>query len=60
VFTYWPVLAMERCIVWYKFFESMPEAIKNEKQLKEWRRQWKLNLIDEFNSEWKDLYDDLA
>ncbi len=36
----------------YKF--PMP-AIKREKQLKKWNRQWKINLINDFNPDWEDL-----
>ena len=40
-------------------FETALEAIAREKKLKRWRRAWKLNLIEESNPEWRDLYDDL-
>jgi hypothetical protein len=33
------------------------EAIKREKQLKKWKRQWKNNLIEKDNPDWEDLYD---
>jgi putative endonuclease len=35
-------------------------AIPREKRLKKWRRVWKLELIERHNSDWCDLYDDLA
>ncbi len=35
-------------------------AITREKQLKKWKRSWKLRLIETANPEWKDLYDDSA
>jgi putative endonuclease len=35
----------------------MNEAIKREKQLKKWERNWKLQLIEEDNPDWQDLYD---
>ncbi|MBU4483889.1 GIY-YIG nuclease family protein [bacterium] len=35
-------------------------AITREKQLKKWKRSWKLRLIETANPEWKDLYDDYA
>jgi len=47
-------------LVWYKFFQTMPEAIKNEKQLKEWKRQWKLELIEGVNPEWNDLTENIT
>lgn len=46
-------------LVYYEFFETMEAAITREKQLKRWKRQWKMKLIEENNKLWKDLYDDL-
>ena len=40
-------------------FTNSSEAISREKQLKKWNRQWKINLIEEDNPNWKDLSDDL-
>ena len=34
----------------------MEAAIRREKQLKEWQRDWKVRLIEEFNPDWSDLY----
>ena len=42
-------------LVHYEFFADMPAAIAREKQLKNWHRQWKINLIAEANPEWRDL-----
>ena len=36
-------------LVWYELHESMESAITREKQLKEWKRQWKLELIEDTN-----------
>ncbi len=47
-------------LVWYELHETMESAIKREKSLKEWKRSWKLELIEGFNPEWADLYDSLA
>jgi putative endonuclease len=44
-------------LVHVEFFETMPEAILREKQMKKWHRQWKLNLIIENNPDWRDLFD---
>ncbi len=44
-------------LVWYELHESMESAIQREKQLKNWQRKWKLDLIEKFNPSWKDLYD---
>jgi len=43
-------------LVYYEMHESMLEAIKREKQLKKWSRNWKIKLIEEFNVNWDDLY----
>jgi len=45
------------------YYESQPDlesAIKREKQLKNWHRQWKINLIESKNKDWKDLYPDIS
>jgi len=39
----------------FEMFADMPTAIAREKQLKNWHRQWKINLINQVNPEWKDL-----
>ena len=43
-------------LVYYEQFDSIENAIKREKQLKNWKREWKLNIINQFNPTWKDLY----
>ena len=45
-----------KTLVWFQYFDSMADAIQREKQLKEWKRVWKLQLIESSNPEWKDLY----
>lgn len=47
-------------LVWYEVHETMESAIVREKRLKNWKRQWKLDLIERNNAEWCDLYDMLA
>jgi putative endonuclease len=42
-------------LVYYEEAENPISAIEREKQLKQWHRQWKINLIQEKNPEWKDL-----
>ena len=44
-------------LVWYESHESMESAIKREKGLKEWKRAWKLELIESSNPNWQDLYE---
>jgi len=46
-------------LVWYELHDSMESAISREKTIKEWKRQWKLELIERENPEWKDLYSGL-
>ena len=46
-------------LVFYETTNEIESAIMREKQLKNWHRQWKINLITEFNSRWEDLSDDL-
>ena len=43
-------------LVWYELHESMESAIVREKRLKEWKRAWKLELIEGMNPNWQDLY----
>ena len=43
-------------LVWYELHDSMESAIAREKTIKEWKRRWKLELIERENPEWKDLY----
>ena len=44
-------------LVYYETTDNIESAIQREKQLKSWKRQWKVELIDKFNPEWKDLYE---
>ena len=46
-------------LVYYELSKSITSAINREKQLKRWHRDWKINLIKEFNPEFRDLYEDL-
>jgi len=47
-------------LVWFERYESADEAITREKQIKKWNRKWKLELIEEKNPEWNDLYDSIC
>ena len=47
-------------LVYVEFHETMPDAILREKQMKKWRRDWKLQLIERENPGWRDLYDDIS
>jgi putative endonuclease len=50
-------------LVYFECFQSVNEAIKREKNLKKWKRNWKINLIEKENKFWTDLsadwYDNL-
>jgi putative endonuclease len=46
-------------LVWLELHSNMESAISREKANKEWQRKWKLDLIEQENPEWQDLYDDL-
>ncbi|NLY05357.1 MAG: GIY-YIG nuclease family protein, partial [Candidatus Atribacteria bacterium] len=46
-------------LVYYEVYEDAYSAITREKQLKKWRRDWKINLIEKMNPEWRDLYSDI-
>ena len=43
-------------LVYFEEFQYIDDAIKREKQLKNWHRQWKINLIEELNPNWDDLF----
>ncbi|WP_313801191.1 GIY-YIG nuclease family protein [Sphingobium sp.] len=47
-------------LVWFESDGSMEEAIRREKQIKKWNRQWKIDLIEQSNAEWRDLALDLG
>jgi putative endonuclease len=47
-------------LVFYEFHETMDDALTREKRIKKWRRQWKLDLIEQNNPQWRDLYQDLT
>jgi putative endonuclease len=46
-------------LVYFEQSEDYNSALQREKQLKEWRRSWKLDLIEKSNPLWKDLYNEL-
>jgi len=47
-------------LVWYEQHPSMESAITRGKQIKAWKRQWKLELIEAANSYWNDLWPDIS
>ena len=44
-------------LVWFEEHESRDEAFRRERRIKEWRRRWKIRLIEAGNLHWIDLYD---
>ena len=48
-----------RILVCCEKYDRIEDAITREKQVKKWNRDWKLNLIESMNPEWRDLYDEL-
>ncbi len=46
-------------LVYFEQHQSMEAAITREKQIKEWKRKWKINLIEKNNPYWRDLYSGL-
>ncbi len=49
-----------KLLVWFEHFEDIRAAIQRETQMKGWRREWKLRVIQERNLEWRDLAIDLG
>ncbi len=48
-----------KTLVWYDVFETREAAFGRERQMKEWKRAWKLELIERSNPDWSDLYETL-
>ena len=46
-------------LVWFELHATMYQAISREKNLKNWKRKWKISLIEKQNPRWIDLYPDL-
>jgi putative endonuclease len=47
-------------LVWYEMHETMESAIRKEKMLKNWKRAWKLELIERTNPNWQDFYETIV
>jgi putative endonuclease len=46
-------------LIYYETYQDIDQAILREKQIKKWRRNWKINLIEKHNPDWLDLYYEL-
>ncbi len=49
-----------RKLVWYEIFSDIHEAIAQEKRMKKWKREYKVNVIERRNPDWKDLFDEIT
>ena len=47
-------------LFWFEIYNDATTAIAREKELKKWRRDWKIRLIEEKNPEWIDLYSGIS
>jgi putative endonuclease len=47
-------------LIWFEIYDDALTAIAREKELKKWRRDWKVRLIEESNPNWVDLYEGIA
>ena len=47
-------------LVWYEVHATMGSAIAREKAIKNWKRAWKIALIEKSNSQWRDLYEGIG
>jgi putative endonuclease len=47
-------------LVWFECYDDPVSAITREKELKKWRRDWKIRLIEETNPDWLDRYNEIA
>ncbi|WP_298899109.1 GIY-YIG nuclease family protein [uncultured Psychroserpens sp.] len=45
-------------LIYFETFQYVNDAIKREKNMKKWKRQWKINLIEKENPKWNDLSKD--
>jgi putative endonuclease len=48
-----------KVLVWYERHQSMESAIRREKQIKAWKRDWKIEMIERVNPDWRDLHDEI-
>ena len=49
-----------KLLVWFERHDDIEAAIRREKQMKEWKRLWKLRVIEETNPDWDDLFESLV
>lgn len=49
-----------RNLVWFDAYDDLHEARRRELQMKKWKREWKMRLIESSNPGWRDLFDDIV
>ncbi len=49
-----------KMLVWYEQHDAREAALKRERQIKKWNRNWRLQFIERINPTWRDLYDEIA
>jgi putative endonuclease len=47
-------------LVYFEMYSDVRDAITREKRIKKWKRQWKIQLIEKSNPQWKDLWSDVV
>jgi putative endonuclease len=47
-------------LVYYEMHQDIMEAAWSERRFKNWRREWKINMIEKFNPTWRDLYEEIC
>lgn len=47
-------------LVYYEVYDDITQAIQREKQMKEWKRAWKIELIEKSNPKWNDLFNEIV
>ncbi len=47
-------------LVWFQCYDGPTEAITREKEIKKWRRDWKIPLVEKENPDWRDLYGEIS
>ncbi len=47
-------------LIYYEVIDNAEAAISREKTLKRWKREWKINAINQFNPDWNDLYESIC
>jgi putative endonuclease len=47
-------------LTWFECYDDITTAITREKEIKKWKRAWKIRLVEETNPQWRNLYDEIA